>query len=110
MLQNSQAKASLTQEQKQAIVDVLKKRGVPAACPMCRQNNWTVGDGYLAPIIQPDLHAMALGGQSIPSALLVCTNCGFMSQHALGILGLLPSLPVEEEDGVEPTKDSRQVS
>jgi hypothetical protein len=30
------------------------------------------------------------GGQTVPAAAIVCNRCGFLSQHALGALGLLP--------------------
>lgn len=83
---------SIPQEEKVKIVDTLKKRGVPRACPMCASNQWTISDGFLAPPIQFDLRNMVFGGQSIPSVALICTNCGFMSNHALGVLGLLPNL------------------
>jgi hypothetical protein len=34
---------------------------------------------------------LSLGGLGIPSIAIICNRCGFISQHALGTLGLLPA-------------------
>ena len=59
-------------------------------CPMCGNGQFTIADAYLRNDLQEDLTSMSLGGPSIPSVAIVCNNCGFISQHAIGILGLLP--------------------
>ncbi|MGN8197912.1 hypothetical protein ACS8Y6_04405 [Salinisphaera sp. RV14] len=81
----------LTDKQRKEVASRLEERGVRNACPMCGGKSWTVADGYFNQALQGELKGMVLGGPSIPSAALICTNCGFMSQHALGALGLLPS-------------------
>ena len=67
-------------------------------CPRCASTEFSVADGYLNQTIQGELSGVVIGGPSIPSALIVCTNCGFMSQHALGALGLLPPAPERNGD------------
>ena len=63
---------------------------------MCGNSSFQLVSGYFSNVIQPHLSAgMLLGGPAIPTAVIVCTKCGFISQHALGVLGLLPSQPSE---------------
>jgi len=59
-------------------------------CPMCGHGQFTIADAYLRNDLQADLKSMSLGGPSIPSVAIICNNCGFISQHAIGILGVLP--------------------
>ena len=74
-------------------------------CPMCGHNKFTIADGYFTPILQKDLTSYKLGGASIPSIIIICTNCGFMSQHALGVLGLLPKKEDVASHPSEPSKE-----
>ncbi len=79
-----------SQEQKDKIIRALESRGAKQPCPRCGNNNFTLVDGYFNQPIQTELAGLVIGGPSIPSIVVVCTRCGFMSQHALGVLGLLP--------------------
>lgn len=90
----------ISQEEKQKIIHELnKKLGLSGAkCPMCGNNHFILADGYFNTFLQDDLQNTKLGGPSIPSISIICSNCGFMSQHALGALGLLPN---KEEDKKE---------
>jgi hypothetical protein len=85
----------MSPEQKQKIADALNLRKANHPCPRCGNNNFTLLDGYFSQPIQQDLKGIVLGGPSIPSAVVVCNQCGYMSQHALGVLNLLPI----KEDG-----------
>lgn len=82
----------ITQEEKQKIITELYKRidsnGVK--CPMCGNKHFIIGDGYFNSFVQDDFKSLNLGGPSIPSIPIICNKCGFISMHALGILGLLP--------------------
>lgn len=83
--------AELSEKDKQRIADELTKRGATRACPRCGQSQFTVLDGYFNHPIQGELSGnLVIGGPSIPVAVVVCNNCGFLSEHALGALGLLP--------------------
>jgi len=79
----------LTSEQKEKIIETLKQKGVNQGCPMCGNKNFVLIDGYFNNHLQGDLSSYSLGGPSVPSIATACSNCGFISQHALGILGLL---------------------
>jgi len=84
-------------EQKQKIVSELTNRiQRKLTCPMCQNNSFTLVDGYFQNSLQSDLAAMSIGGQNVPTIAIICTKCGFVSQHALGILGLLPKTENEE--------------
>jgi len=56
---------------------------------MCGHNHFTAADAYFLNMLVTDLKVVPLGGPAVPAMSLICLNCGFISQHALGILGLL---------------------
>lgn len=59
-------------------------------CPMCHHNQFTIIDGYITEHLQDDYRSIVIGsGKTIPSIILVCSQCGFMIQHSLGVLGIL---------------------
>jgi hypothetical protein len=77
------------------IIQVFNERGIKLNCPRCGHPQNTLAPSYFTNILQPpDLKTINLQGTSIPSIATICDRCGFISQHALGTLGLLPK---EEE-------------
>jgi hypothetical protein len=82
----------LTEAEKRRIADALQRKGVIRGCPMCGHNSWVLADGYFNQTLQTKLSGLVIGGASVPTAVVVCTNCGFVSQHALGVLGMLPGV------------------
>jgi hypothetical protein len=78
-----------SEEVKKEIVARLNAKRVGSKCPMCGHSQFALGEGYLTQPVQSSLQAFAVGGAAIPTVALICTNCGFISQHALGVLGLL---------------------
>ncbi len=87
----------MDQKTRDEIADRLKEKGAVLPCPRCGNVSFFVIDGYLNPTLQDRLQGLVIGGRSIPSAIVACNRCGFLSQHALGALGLLPS--EEKEKG-----------
>ncbi len=84
---------AISEEAAQQVKDILEERGVNSACPRCGRKDFAVVvEGYLENfLLPPDLRGTAVAQSSnIPSVALLCKNCGFISQHALGVLGLLP--------------------
>lgn len=79
----------LTQEKKTRIINTLGERGANNPCPRCGNSTFTILDGYFNQPLQRDVKGIVIGGRSVPSIAVACTNCGFLSQHAIGILGLL---------------------
>jgi predicted nucleic-acid-binding Zn-ribbon protein len=84
----------LEEQDKQKIIKALQDRGATRPCPRCGNSNFTLIDGYFNQTIQTELKGMVIGGPSVPSVVVACNRCGYLSQHALGVLGLLPG---EEE-------------
>jgi len=82
---------SISPEQKAKLIEELERRLPESKCPMCGNRQFTIVEGYFTNTIQPRPGAMLLGGPAIPAAAIICGNCGFISQHALGVLGLLPT-------------------
>ena len=91
----------ITQEEKQRIILELNKRFGSSGikCPMCGNNHFIIGDGYFNSFMQDDFRSLNLGGPSISSIPIICDRCGFISSHALGVLGLLPKNDNEGKKG-----------
>lgn len=88
----------MDEDKKKEIIKLLKERGAIAACPRCGNKNFALIDGYLNTSFGKEIAAgIVISGASLPSVAIVCSNCGFVSQHALGALGLLPSKGKEGE-------------
>lgn len=91
----------MEKEEKEKIVKALEEHGAILPCPRCGNKNFTLLDGYFNQTVQTDLKNLKnllIGGPSIPSIVIGCSRCGYLSQHSLGVLGLLP---------IEETKNER---
>lgn len=87
----------LDNAQKKKLGDELQKRKHNLTCPMCQNKNFIMAEGYFNNSMQGDLEGVSLGGPSIPTIAIICNNCGFVSQHALGVLGFLPKKDANTE-------------
>jgi predicted Zn-ribbon and HTH transcriptional regulator len=86
-------------EQKEKIANELNRRlKKPLTCPMCQNNSFTMASGYFHNSLQNNLVNLNIGSPSLPTIAIICEKCGFVSQHALGILGLLPETKNEKND------------
>jgi ribosomal protein S27AE len=84
---------------KNRITDALKANGAELPCPRCGHATFALIEGYLVHFIQSDFKNLQIGGgPSIPTIATVCTRCGFMSEHAIGALGLLPKQDEKETE------------
>lgn len=81
---------------RKAVTEALHERGVNRPCERCGKSNFTLLEEYGQINLQQDLSSVTLGGPSVPAAIIICTNCGNITLHALGALGLLPE---EKEEG-----------
>lgn len=80
----------LSDDDKAKLAKALSDKIKSFRCPMCNNHSFTIVDGYLVQNLQSNMNGIVLGnGPMIPSVAIVCTNCGFMSQHNLGVLGML---------------------
>lgn len=79
----------LTQEQKNTIITRLNERLANHPCPRCGNNQFALVDGLQNDTLQDDIKNIKIGGQSIPTIIVACNRCGFLSYHSLGVLGLM---------------------
>lgn len=89
----------MDKERKDEIIKRLTERGALMPCPRCGNENFSIIDGYFNQTIQSEFKGLVIGGRSVPTAIVVCNKCGYIAQHALGVLGLLTSHEKEAEHG-----------
>ena len=80
----------LTDETRDRIGAAIAAKNPSLRCPFCAAQNVMLADGYAIDVLQGDPAKHELGGESITSAILACTNCGYLMQFSLPILGLMP--------------------
>jgi predicted RNA-binding Zn-ribbon protein involved in translation (DUF1610 family) len=79
----------MSKEEKEKIKNVLEERGAMLPCPRCGNAKFILADGFFNQTVQNESVGIVLGGPSIPSAIVLCTKCGFMMQHSLGLLNII---------------------
>jgi hypothetical protein len=73
------------------VAKILTERGATKPCHRCGHTNFAVIEGYSSFSLQENLDGnIVLGGPAVPVAMVACGNCGAITPHALGALGLLP--------------------
>ena len=74
-----------------------KINGRSLVCPICGGVHFTIHEQMASVIIGDSFEGIQIGN-SIPSGMLICTNCGYIQFVALGALGLLPKKEHDEQD------------
>lgn len=70
------------------VIEALKAKQVHLPCPRCSQPKFSiVGESIIS--IQNDPNVLSIGGPSIPTVIVACDNCGYITQHATIPLGLV---------------------
>ena len=85
-------------ERQKEFVDVFNSKGANKPCPRCGKNSFAIIEEYITLSIQKDLNNIVIGGPSIPTAAAICNNCGYISLHALGAIGLLKKDKTKGDD------------
>jgi transcription elongation factor Elf1 len=89
-----------TKEFKEKIVkeldEKIEKLNKNFQCPICKHKNFNVVDGFTKRNIDKNLSVINFG-MNIPSISIVCTNCGYIADFAIGALGFLPNKGEEEK-------------
>jgi ribosomal protein S27AE len=77
-------------ERANQIIQALSKKGVTKPCPRCGHPHFSVVAETSIPI---NYNPMIIGGDTsvVPTVIVACSNCGFVTQHALGALGIAPA-------------------
>ena len=83
----------ISTDDKHRIISALKARGA-GSCPRCRDSQWTVRE-YSMIEVQATMDRNSAETTTIPSIMIVCEHCGFISQHALQPLGIWPENTVD---------------
>ncbi|QEL14146.1 hypothetical protein [Limnoglobus roseus] len=72
----------MNQEVREEVIRALIAKGATRPCSRCGTLHFEIVTEVDIPI--PDENAM------LPAVIVACTHCGFISQHALGRLGIQP--------------------
>jgi len=76
---------------REQIIKILEEKDANLICSSCGNNNFILLDGYIYPIVKQDLNQKIESKfETIPSIATVCNKCGYIRQHAIGVLGLMP--------------------
>ena len=79
---------AIEKERVDQLIKRLEEKGAKLACSRCGALKFElVGESIIS--IQDDPNMIVIGGLSLPVVLVACANCGNISQHALGILGMM---------------------
>lgn len=78
-----------TKEKQQAILERLRERGAPRPCPRCGGEHFNLLPGFAVFGLVPQLNADH-ADRHVASVGIVCGQCGYLSFHDLGALGLMP--------------------
>ena len=69
-------------------IEALNSKEVKLPCPRCGSNSFSiVGESFIS--INENPNTVTIGGPSVPTILVACDNCGYVTQHAQRSLGLL---------------------
>lgn len=88
----------LDKKEKEKIIETLVQKVPSLECPMCHNHHFILADGYTMFGVQDSKEHWVMGGSMMPVIGLVCSQCGFISFHALGVLGLLEKKKEENEN------------
>lgn len=90
--------SDLTAKQKGDIKKKLLEAGAKLPCPRCNNKSFSILDGYLNPSLYKTKDGeLTRTKYTVPTAVLICDKCSYMSYHALGSMGLMPGKDTEEE-------------
>lgn len=81
---------AIPDDYKKSVLDELAKRKINPVCECCGQNNWAVLDHPVSVQITDLSGSFRIPPPQVPSAGLICNNCGNVRLFALGVLNLLP--------------------
>ncbi len=68
---------------------ILQQKGVVKPCQRCDHAKFTVLKGFTKFILQSNFRqGVEVEGASVPVVNVACENCGAITSHAIGALGL----------------------
>lgn len=92
---------AFTEEEKTQIIAKIqeKTKGQIGICPICKNPNWTLNDGFIPLSLQENIRGLVLGGPILPCVSITCTNCGNTMLLNLITLGLRSLVEKEKKEG-----------
>jgi len=70
------------------IIKALEAKNAVHPCSRCGSSRFEIAGESTFPL-QDNPGGFLVGGPSIPTAMVACSNCGHVWHHALGVLGLI---------------------
>lgn len=89
----------LTSAEKDKVVQHLRSKAPSLVCPVCKNNNFSVGDHLVSAATMATNGDTFLGGASYPMALVICNNCYHPIPLMANPLGLLTPPKKEGANG-----------
>ena len=80
---------ALPQNFQQKVIEAINKKKIKPNCEVCSQNNWSVADQAVTLLASNLEGGFSLPPPNIPTAALVCNNCGNVRLFSLSVLGIL---------------------
>lgn len=81
------------EDKRELFAEALNARNALALCSRCGNNKFTMGKDYLNQKVCKDLNLenptsdVYMGPPStLPTIIVICDNCGYLMQHAIGVL------------------------
>jgi uncharacterized Zn finger protein len=78
----------MDQDRRNKIIAALESRNANMPCSRCGHKQFEIVGETILPL-QNDPNVISIGGPSIPSVIVGCSQCGHIWQHALGYLKLI---------------------
>ena len=87
--------------------EALNEKNALNSCPRCGHNEFTLGRGiaYISFDESPTGESIVIGGPTIPSMMIICEHCGYISFHAIGALGLMDDFKALSVDSNKSDKE-----
>lgn len=82
----------LSETQLQLILDAMELSGVTLPCPRCGNEDFELLKSLSFSRTYSDFRTSQPSSSGIPAAVTICHQCGFISEHALGSLGIIDEL------------------
>jgi predicted RNA-binding Zn-ribbon protein involved in translation (DUF1610 family) len=78
------------EELKEKIIVALRDRGAKLRCPRCGGVEFGVVDGFHMTVLSRESDDIAIEGRTLVNAVVICTKCGYIAEHSMVGLGLVP--------------------
>jgi hypothetical protein len=87
--------ANLTTEEQQKILAILVEKGVKQPCSRCGHCTHTLLEACMSHRLFD--YRLQPSDASLPCVATVCNNCGYLAQHAMGVLKALLNKEIKHE-------------